>query len=93
MTFQIDLTAILRLDAVQKQIVEEEFIKMYSSWTSAAWDELDWAKVKDLRIRELLAERQKMATVAQSAESLGCPNFVKHVSTSKRGTTVVTNLG
>lgn len=68
---------------MQKQIIEEEFIKTYSSWTSAAWDELDWAKVKDLQIRELLVERQKMATVAQNAESLGCPNFVKHVSTSK----------
>jgi antiviral helicase SKI2 len=67
---------------VQKQIIEEEFIKTYSGWTSAAWDELDWAKVKDLQIRELLVERHKMATVAQNAESLSCPDFVKHVSTS-----------
>jgi antiviral helicase SKI2 len=78
------LTAILKLDAVQKQLVEEEFIKTYSSWTFNAWDELDWAKVKDLQIRELLVERQKMATIAQSAESVDCQNFVKHVSTSNR---------
>jgi antiviral helicase SKI2 len=76
----MDLSAILRLDAVQKQIVEEEFIKLYSSWTSPTWDELDWSKVKDLQVRELLVERQKMATIAQNAESLDCPNFVKHVS-------------
>ena len=76
-------TVILKLDAVQKQIIEEEFIKTYSSWTSAAWDELDWAKVKDLQVRELLVERQKMATVVQDSESLGCPNFAKHVSTSE----------
>ena len=77
------LISILKLDAVQKQIIEEEFIKTYSSWISAAWDELDWAKVKDLQVRELLVERQKMATVVQDSESLGCPNFAKHVSTSK----------
>ncbi len=79
----MSLISILKLDAVQKQIIEEEFIKTYSSWISAAWDELDWAKVKDLQVRELLVERQKMATVVQDAESLGCPNFAKHVSTSK----------
>ena len=76
----MDLSAILRLDAVQKQIVEEEFTKLYSSWILPTWDELDWSKVKDLQVRELLVERQKMATIAQNAESLNCPNFVKHVS-------------
>ena len=77
----MDLSVILRLDAVQTQIVEEEFIKLYSSWTSPTWDELDWSKVKDLQVRELLVERQKLATIAQNAEALNCPNFVKHVST------------
>jgi antiviral helicase SKI2 len=65
---------------VQKQVVEEEFIDLYSSWVSPAWDELDWSKVKDLQVRELLVEREKMATIVQNAESLNCPNFVKHVS-------------
>ena len=65
---------------MQKQAVEEEFIMLYSSWISPTWDELDWSKVKDLQVRELLVERQKMATIAQNAESLNCPNFVKHVS-------------
>lgn len=69
---------------MQKQVVEEEFIMLYSSWISPTWDELDWSKVKDLQVRELLVERQKMATIAQNAESLNCPNFVKHVSIISR---------
>ena len=66
---------------MQKQVIEEEFINVYSSWMSTAWDELDWSKVKDLQVRELLVGRQQMATISQNAESLQCPKFVKHVST------------
>ena len=66
---------------MQKQVVEEDFIELYSSWMSTAWDELDWSKVKDLQVRELLVERQKMAIISQNAESVNCPNFVRHVST------------
>lgn len=53
---------------------------MYASWTSNAWDEQDWTKVNDLRVRELLAERQMVAQKAQSAKCLDCPDFVKHFS-------------
>lgn len=44
-----------------------------------SWDELDWGKVKDLQVRELLVERQKMADIAQNAQCLKCPHFLKHV--------------
>ena len=71
----------LRLELVQKQVVEEDFIELYSSWISTVWEELDWSKVKDLQVRELLVERQKMATISQNAESVNCPNFVRHVGT------------
>ena len=70
----------LSLDKVQKELVEQDFVEKYSDWSSNVYDELDWAKVKELQVRELLVERQKMATIAQNAESLSCPNFVKHVS-------------
>ena len=76
---QVDVPALLRNDAVQKMWVEEEFVKAYSSWSSTAWDELDWSKVKDLQVRELLVERQKMQLIVQHAECLKCPSFVKHV--------------
>ena len=62
----------------QQRFVEEEFPHLYSSWNSTAWDELDWAKVKDLQVRELLSQRQKMADIAQNAHSLKCPTFLKH---------------
>lgn len=65
---------------MQKQFAEEEFVKLYSSWTSRAWDEQDWVKVTELRVRELLAEREKAAAMAQNARCLQCPDFLKHYS-------------
>lgn len=52
----------------------------YSTWPLAAWDELDWAKVKDMQVRELLSARRDQAAIAQGSECLRCPDFVKHVS-------------
>ena len=67
-------------DIGQKQFAEEDFVKMYSDWQERAWDELDWDRVKDLQVREILAQRTKMADIAQNATALACPNFLKHVS-------------
>ena len=74
------MPSILSLDAVQKEVAEQEFVKKYSDWSDSVYDELDWAKVKELQVRELLAERQKMAAIAGNADCLSCPNIVKHVS-------------
>lgn len=63
---------------MQKQFAEEDFVNTYSSWDSSIWDEQDWNKVHDLHIRELLAERTKVATIVQNAKCLDCPNFLKH---------------
>jgi antiviral helicase SKI2 len=80
---QINAAAMLNSDPVQKQLAEEEFTSKYSDWESADWNELEWDKVKDLRVRELLTERQKMAQIAQQGQCLECPNFLKHVGSSR----------
>lgn len=74
--------AMLKSDPVQKQLVEEEFTAKYSNWESADLDELQWDKVKDLQVRELLAERQKVGQIAQGGHCLTCPDFLRHVSAS-----------
>lgn len=72
----------LKSDPVQKKLVEEELTTRHNDWKSSDWDELEWDNVKDLQVRELVAERKKMADVAQQADCLKCPKFVKHVSFS-----------
>lgn len=66
-------------DSEQRKLVEDDFTGKYHDWKSADWNELDWDKVKDLHVRELLAERRQMAQVAQQAHCLSCPQFLKHV--------------
>ncbi|KIW14643.1 hypothetical protein PV08_07427 [Exophiala spinifera] len=68
----------LKVRKVQKKFAEEDFVNMYPSWDSSVWDEQDWNKVPELHVRELLAERTKVAAVAQNAQCLDCPNFLKH---------------
>lgn len=76
---QINVAALLKSDPVQQKLAEEEFTTKYCEWESADWNELEWDKVKDLQVRELLAERQKMAQICQQGNCLRCPNFLKHV--------------
>lgn len=83
---QTNIAALLNSDPVQKKLTEEEFIMKYCDWTAADWNELEWDKVKDLHVRELLIERQKMGNIAQQAQCIKCPNFLKHVSSKKQTT-------
>jgi antiviral helicase SKI2 len=82
---QIDVSAMLKSDPVQKQLAEEEFTTKYSNWESEDWNELEWDKVKQLEVRELLIERRKTAQVAQDGYCLKCPHFLKHVSSLCEG--------
>ncbi|KAL2446187.1 Antiviral helicase SKI2 [Exophiala dermatitidis] len=68
----------IKVAKVQRQFAEKDFVNLYSSWTSTAWDEQEWSKVHELQVRELLMDRTKMAQIVQSAKCLECPNFVKH---------------
>ncbi|EXJ82553.1 hypothetical protein A1O3_06366 [Capronia epimyces CBS 606.96] len=68
----------IKVAKVQKRFAEEDFVTLYSSWISTAWDEQDWGKVHELQVRELLVERTKMAQIVQTAQCLECPNFLKH---------------
>lgn len=60
---------------------DKELSKLCSTWTSPVWDELDWAGVKELQVRDVLEKRQAQAAVVQTCKCLECPQFLKHVST------------
>jgi len=77
---QVETRSLLNDRVEQQKFAEGDFVKLYSSWTSSAWDECDWPKVKDLQVRELLVQRQKVADMAENAKCLKCPNILKHVS-------------
>jgi len=72
---------ILRTATEQKKFAEQDFVQKYTSWTSPAYDEQDWSKVQEMRTRELLNERAKVASLCETSKCLECPSFLKHVST------------
>lgn len=59
----------------------KELPQYINSWTDTTWDEIDWQRIKELEIRDILDKRRAQAQIAQSCHCLECPDFVKHVST------------
>ncbi|OJK03667.1 hypothetical protein ASPACDRAFT_111566 [Aspergillus aculeatus ATCC 16872] len=60
------------------KFADKELVKFCASWTQPAWDEMDWTRIKELQVRDILEKRQQQATIAQSCRCLQCPNFLKH---------------
>jgi antiviral helicase SKI2 len=61
------------------KFADKELTKHTKSWTDPSWEELDWARVKELQVRDILDQRQAQADIAQSCHCLKCPHFLKHV--------------
>ncbi|KAJ5215861.1 uncharacterized protein N7498_002268 [Penicillium cinerascens] len=59
------------------KFADKELTK-YLSWTHNAWDEMDWSRIKELQVRDILDKRNAQAKIAQSCHCLQCPNFLKH---------------
>jgi antiviral helicase SKI2 len=58
----------------------KELSRLCQSWELPEWDELDWGKIKDLSIRDLLEKRRQEAEISQHCACVSCPDFLKHVS-------------
>jgi antiviral helicase SKI2 len=67
----------------EQQKAKEQLEKYCKSWESDEWNELDWSKIKELQVREILAKRLEEMTIAQKGSCLTCPDFIKHVSLAK----------
>lgn len=70
----------LKTPTEQRKFAEKDFIENYTDWLSPNYNEQDWSKAQELKIRELLNERAEMARICETAKSLDCPHFLKHVS-------------
>jgi antiviral helicase SKI2 len=76
----MNLTGVLKKDQGVVQDAQAEVSKLCASWETPDWDELDWAKIKDLQLRDILDQRKHAADRAQHRECLSCPEFLDHVS-------------
>lgn len=63
-----------------QKLADNEILPLCQSWNYVNWDEFDWSKIKDLKVRDMLDERTKQASIITSSTCLTCPNFVKHFS-------------
>ena len=57
-----------------------EVSKTWVPWTQSMWEEMDWNRIKELQIRNLLDRRRHEGFKAQKAHCIHCRTFVKHVS-------------
>jgi len=69
-------------DPMQK--AKDQLHQLCQSWESDEWNEIDWSRIKDLQLRDILVNRVEQATIAQNAACFSCPQFIKHV----RSTTI-----
>lgn len=75
---KIDLTKILKQIEQTLEFAKAELAEIHTSWTTSYWDELDWARIQDLQLRDVLDARKHEAATAESSQCISCPNFVKH---------------
>ena len=77
-SLRLDPTLLVNLDHDPPQAAVDEILSLTSAWTSAAWAEADFSKIKDLSVRETLAARASAAETATGAACLTCPQFLTH---------------
>ena len=61
-------------------LVREEVSRVFESWQSPYWDEMDWTRIRELSIREILESRKKQQLIIDNARSVECPKFIRHFS-------------
>jgi hypothetical protein len=66
-----------------------EMKNLNTYWNSDEWCELNWARIKDLSLQEILLQRAHEAVVAQARICLNCPKFTDHVSQSTFSGTIL----
>ncbi|KAF2425251.1 antiviral helicase [Tothia fuscella] len=63
-----------------QKLANDQFIPLCTSWTFRDWEEVNWRKIKDLALQNLLDARAKAADEAQNRKCLTCPKFLQHFS-------------
>lgn len=75
---KVDIDSLLMSTGNIPASAKEQLVSICSSWEAAAWEELDWSRVKLLSIRDMLEARRRHQVT--NAHCLNCPKFVKHFS-------------
>ncbi|KAL8939496.1 MAG: hypothetical protein Q9216_003324 [Gyalolechia sp. 2 TL-2023] len=75
---KVDLDGLLNRRDEAMTSAEVELWHIFSSWQSSAWDELDWTRLKDLQLRDILEFRQKSLLNVEAVQCIECPQFVRH---------------
>lgn len=57
----------------------KELERICRTWKLEEWNELDWGRINDLHLREILEQRKQQVIACQERKCLSCPHFVKHV--------------
>ena len=76
---QINIQGVLNHHGEAIEQARHEMLAICRSWDQEAWRELDWTKIKDLHIRDVLDERSQQAEVAQAQTCISCSKFITHV--------------
>lgn len=74
------LTGVFWFNIEAIKLGDKELSKYTKSWLDPAWQEIDWSRLKELQVRDILDKRQTQAQIAQSCRCIECPDFMKHVS-------------
>ncbi|KAL8790464.1 MAG: hypothetical protein Q9213_000616 [Squamulea squamosa] len=75
----LNLDGLLKHRAEEENEAEIEIQRLCDSWESTVWDELDWNRLRDLNVRDILEARRQRLTEAEAVQCIECPQFVRHV--------------
>ncbi|KAL8729550.1 MAG: hypothetical protein Q9166_004630 [cf. Caloplaca sp. 2 TL-2023] len=77
---KVDLDGLLKDREEAENDAAEELRRICASWQSSIWDELDWNRLKDIHVRDVLELRRQHLRQAEAVHCIECPHFVRHVS-------------
>jgi len=75
---QADCSAIQSKQTDAVKSLTAQFLEACASWTSSAWQEADYTRIREIEIRNIIDERNKAAALAQKQEAVLCPELDKH---------------
>ena len=79
-TLRVEIDDLLIRKGEGSYLVHEEVSKVFELWQSPYWDEMDWSRIRELSIREILERRKEERLVIGDARSINCPTFIRHFS-------------
>jgi len=75
---QVDVNAYQAKEEKAVQQLKSQFINAGSSWIYSIWEELDYSRLREASVRDLLEKRSTLAKEAQSAKAVVCSELEKH---------------